>query len=165
MISLNRKEINKYVILSFVAVLSLGCFQQRKPTKLKLDFNNSLILSSESHFKNMSQLTFSGENAEAYFSADGRKLIYQAHDGDSLCDQIYIMDIESKSIELVSTGAGFTTCSFFKYPNETAFIPKGAVHRIENAFNKPVQIVEVQTGSILKESDIVRYKDVYGRVN
>ena len=54
---------------------------------------------------------------------------------------------------------------FFKNPNETAFIPKGAVHRIENAFNKPVQIVEVQTGSILKESDIVRYKDVYGRVN
>jgi len=54
---------------------------------------------------------------------------------------------------------------FFKYPNETAFIPKGAVHRIENTFNKPVQIVEVQTGSILKESDIVRYKDVYGRVN
>ena len=54
---------------------------------------------------------------------------------------------------------------FFKKPNETAFIPKGAVHRIENAFNKPVQIVEVQTGSILKESDIIRYKDVYGRVN
>ena len=52
---------------------------------------------------------------------------------------------------------------FFKNPNETAFIPKGAVHRIENLFNKPVQIVEVQTGSILMESDIVRYKDVYGR--
>ena len=122
MISLNRKEINKYVIFSFVAVLSLGCFHQRKPTKLKLDFNNSLILSSESHFKNMSQLTFSGENAEAYFSADGRKLIYQAHDGDSLCDQIYIMDIESKSVELVSTGAGVSTCSFFKYPNDNGII-------------------------------------------
>jgi len=122
MISLNRKEINKYVIFSFVAVLSLGCFHQRKPTKLKLDFNNSLILSSESHFRNMSQLTFSGENAEAYFSADGRKLIYQAHDGDSLCDQIYIMDIESKSVELVSTGAGVTTCSFFKYPNDNGII-------------------------------------------
>ena len=54
---------------------------------------------------------------------------------------------------------------FFKKPNETAFIPKGAVHRIENPFNKPVQIVEVQTGLILKESDIVRYKDIYGRVN
>ena len=54
---------------------------------------------------------------------------------------------------------------FFKNPNETAFIPKGAVHRIENPFNKPVQILEVQTGSILKESDIVRYKDIYGRAN
>ena len=54
---------------------------------------------------------------------------------------------------------------FFKNPNETAFIPKGAVHRIENPFNKTVQIVEVQTGSILKESDIVRYKDIYGRIN
>ena len=54
---------------------------------------------------------------------------------------------------------------FFKNPNETVFIPKGAVHRIENLFNKRVQIVEVQTGSILKETDIVRYKDIYGRVN
>ena len=54
---------------------------------------------------------------------------------------------------------------FFKKPNETVFIPKGAVHRIENPYNKSVQIVEVQTGSILKESDIVRYKDIYGRVS
>ena len=53
---------------------------------------------------------------------------------------------------------------FFKNPNDTAFIPKGAVHRIENPFDKPVQIIEVQTGSILKETDIVRYQDIYGRV-
>ena len=49
---------------------------------------------------------------------------------------------------------------FFKTPNETAFVPKGAVHRIENSFNKPVKIVEVQSGPILKETDIVRYKDI-----
>ena len=54
---------------------------------------------------------------------------------------------------------------FFKNPNESVFIPRGAIHRIENPFNKPVQIVEVQTGSILKETDITRYKDIYGRVN
>ena len=54
---------------------------------------------------------------------------------------------------------------FFKKPNETAFIPKGAIHRIENPFNKPVTIVEVQTGPIIKETDIVRYQDIYGRVN
>ena len=54
---------------------------------------------------------------------------------------------------------------FFRNPNETAIIPKGAVHRIENIFNKHVHIAEVQIGSILKETDIIRYKDVYGRVN
>jgi len=54
---------------------------------------------------------------------------------------------------------------FFKKPDESTFIPKGAVHRIENKFNIPVKIVEVQMGNILKETDIVRYKDVYGRVN
>ena len=54
---------------------------------------------------------------------------------------------------------------FFKKVNETAFIPKGSVHRIENLFSRPVKIMEVQIGSILKETDIVRYKDIYGRIN
>ena len=54
---------------------------------------------------------------------------------------------------------------FFKNPNESVFIPRGAIHRIENPFNESVQIVEVQTGSVLKETDITRYKDIYGRVN
>jgi len=53
---------------------------------------------------------------------------------------------------------------FFKNINETAFIPKGAIHRIENPFKKPAKIMEVQTGTILKETDIIRYQDVYGRV-
>ena len=54
---------------------------------------------------------------------------------------------------------------FFKNKNETVFIPKGSVHRIENPFNKTVKIVEVQMGNILRESDIIRYKDIYGRIN
>ena len=54
---------------------------------------------------------------------------------------------------------------FFKNTNETAFIPKGATHRIENPFNRAVKIIEVQTGPILKETDIIRFKDIYGRVN
>jgi mannose-6-phosphate isomerase-like protein (cupin superfamily) len=53
---------------------------------------------------------------------------------------------------------------FFKNINETAFIPKNAIHRIENPFKKPVKIIEVQTGAILKEADIIRYQDVYDRV-
>ena len=54
---------------------------------------------------------------------------------------------------------------FFKNINETAFIPRGSIHRIENLFKTPVKIMEVQTGTILKETDIIRYKDIYGRVN
>tara|TARA_B110000971_G_scaffold154152_1_gene157526 strand:+ start:313 stop:1518 length:1206 start_codon:yes stop_codon:yes gene_type:complete len=53
---------------------------------------------------------------------------------------------------------------FFKKINETVFIPKGSIHRIENIFSKPVKIVEAQLGSRLKESDIIRYQDLYGRV-
>ena len=48
--------------------------------------------------------------------------------------------------------------------NETVFIPAGAIHRIENYFKIPVKIIEVQTGSVLRESDIVRYQDIYGRI-
>ena len=54
---------------------------------------------------------------------------------------------------------------FYKRVNETAFIPMGAKHRIENLFIKPIKIMEIQTGKILKETDIIRYKDIYGRVN
>ena len=53
---------------------------------------------------------------------------------------------------------------FFKKQNESVFVPTGAVHRIENHFKKPVKIIEVQTGPILKETDIVRFQDIYGRI-
>ena len=55
--------------------------------------------------------------------------------------------------------------SFSKKINETIFIPKGAIHRVQNPYKKTVKIMEAQLGSILKETDIVRYEDIYGRVN
>ena len=55
--------------------------------------------------------------------------------------------------------------SFSKKINETIFIPKGAIHRVQNPTKKTVKIMEAQLGSILKETDIVRYEDIYGRVN
>ena len=53
---------------------------------------------------------------------------------------------------------------FNKKPNEHIFIPLEAIHRIQNPGKKPVKIMEAQVGSILKETDIVRYQDFYGRV-
>jgi len=55
--------------------------------------------------------------------------------------------------------------TFSKKPKESIFIPLKAIHRIENPNSNPVKIIEAQIGSILKETDIVRYKDIYGRAN
>ncbi len=54
--------------------------------------------------------------------------------------------------------------TFFKKTNDSVFVPKGSIHRIENIYNEPVKIVEAQLGKILKETDIIRYQDMYGRV-
>ena len=51
-----------------------------------------------------------------------------------------------------------------KKVSDSVFIPQGAIHRIETPHKVPVKILEIQTGSILKETDIVRYQDIYGRV-
>lgn len=81
-----------------------------------------LVFEGERHLKNVKQLTFGGENAEAYFSSDGTRLIFQAHKGEESCDQIYVMDLETEEVERVSTGYGVTTCSFFQYPHNDAII-------------------------------------------
>jgi Tol biopolymer transport system component len=70
----------------------------------------------ERHFHDIRQLTFGGENAEAYFSPDGRKLIFQATVRDAKCDQQYVLDLESGDVKLVSAGKGRTTCGYFDYP-------------------------------------------------
>ena len=53
---------------------------------------------------------------------------------------------------------------YLKKADESVFIPQGAVHRIENNYKQPIKIIEIQMGPILKESDIVRYRDIYGRI-
>ncbi|MBI4408191.1 MAG: PD40 domain-containing protein [Gemmatimonadetes bacterium] len=68
----------------------------------------------EPRLANLRMLTDGGENAEAYFSADGRRLIFQAtRPGESRCDQIYTMEANGSSLRRVSTGLGRTTCGFF----------------------------------------------------
>jgi Tol biopolymer transport system component len=56
--------------------------------------NNDLALPQEKHLRNVKQLTFGGENAEAYFSSDGKKLIFQSTREGHECDQIYTMNID-----------------------------------------------------------------------
>ena len=67
----------------------------------------------ERHLANVRQLTSGGQNAEAYFSADGTRIIFQATRPPYECDQIFTMNLDGSDVRLVSTGAGRTTCSFF----------------------------------------------------
>ena len=74
-----------------------------------------LEYAGERHLRNVRQLTFGGENAEAYWSADGTKLIFQSTRPPFACDQIFILDLQNPNAEprLVSTGKGRTTCAYF----------------------------------------------------
>lgn len=71
----------------------------------------------EKHLKNIRQLTHGGENAEAYFSPDGRRLIFQSTRTGAPCDQIYTINVDGTGERRVSTGDGRTTCSYF-YPGQ-----------------------------------------------
>ncbi len=73
----------------------------------------SLTFEGERRITNIRQLTFGGENAEAYFSYDGKKLIFQSKRDGRKCDQIYTMDLDGSNLRMVSTGKGRTTCAFF----------------------------------------------------
>ena len=78
----------------------------------------ALALPSEKHLGNVRQLTFGGQNAEAYFSLDDRTLIFQ-HQGNGVpCDQMYTIPVETPdgkpaTPKLVSNGKGRTTCGYY----------------------------------------------------
>jgi TolB protein len=77
---------------------------------------SALVLPQEHHLRNLKQLTDGGENAEAYFSFDGRRLTFQSTRGAHGCDQIYTMKTDGTDLTPISGDRGRTTCSFF-YPD------------------------------------------------
>ena len=115
---------NKYIF--GVLVCSIFFFSCKQNSKTKEDgtsgateVKNQLVYDEEVHLKNVKQLTYGGDNAEAYWSFDNKYLIFQrtnAEDGVE-CDQIFIGSIpnENAAFEytMVSTGKGRTTCSYF----------------------------------------------------
>jgi TolB protein len=75
---------------------------------------DSCHYAGETHLRNMRQLTFEGENAEAYLSFDEKHLSFQGHGTKpNTCDQIYSMTLDGKDVHRISTGKGHTTCSYY----------------------------------------------------
>jgi TolB protein len=75
----------------------------------------------ETHLQNLKQLTFGGQNAEAYFSFDGSKIIFQSTRPPFECDQIFSMNVDGSDVKLLNSGKGRTTCGFF-VPDGKSFI-------------------------------------------
>lgn len=95
-------------------------------TESGLDAADSLIYPGEKHFKNMRQLTFGGDNAEAYWSYDDSKLVMQSNyeKWGLECDQIFYFDVNTANLKdnkpvLLSTGLGRTTCAYFMPGDKT----------------------------------------------
>jgi Tol biopolymer transport system component len=90
--------------------------------------SDSLLYPGEKHLKNIRQLTFGGDNAEAYFSFDDRKVTFQTNNPawGLECDQIYFFEpataqMDKQPPQLISTGMGRTTCSYFM-PGDTSIL-------------------------------------------
>ncbi len=113
--------------LAFLALIVLpGCeSSQSEPADVEHAYDpatDSLRFAGEVHLRNIRQLTFGGNNAEAYWSFDDQQLIFQSdwdRINDQGCDQIYVMNADGSALEdgqpyrLVSTGKGRTTCGYF----------------------------------------------------
>jgi Tol biopolymer transport system component len=92
----------KYLLLFLVFIITLP-----------VNSLGQLRVDGEKHLQNIKQLTFGGENAEAYFSFDGRQLIFQSKRDNMGCDQIFSMNTDGSNVKRISNGEGRTTCSYF----------------------------------------------------
>ncbi|HEV2884029.1 MAG TPA: hypothetical protein VGW36_04180 [Pyrinomonadaceae bacterium] len=99
------------VILTAIVLLS-GL--SSSATTIDGERTNTIPSPDEKHLKNIKQLTFGGENAEAYFSSDGKQLIFQSTRDGRQCDQIYSMNVDGSNVRMLSTGTGRTTCAYFQ---------------------------------------------------
>lgn len=87
------------------------------------------------HLSNLRQLTHGGQNAEAYWSPDGTRLVFQSTRDPYQCDQIFVMNADGSDQRLVSTGKGRTTCGYFLKDNKS--IVYGSTHEAGDACPTP----------------------------
>ncbi len=122
----------RYILLLLV-ITSLGACKD-KPTQKKettspekevtAQTTSNLIFPEEKHFKNIKQITFGGDNAEAYWSFDDKQLVFQSNNKDwgVNCDQMFLMNatdvFKDSKPPMISTGKGRTTCAYFLPDNK-----------------------------------------------
>ncbi|HOD65495.1 MAG TPA: hypothetical protein PLR32_03065 [candidate division Zixibacteria bacterium] len=97
-------------------VLAAGCVKEVDRSAAPKTAADTLTYAThfrgERHLDRIRQLTFGGQNAEAYFNADATRLCFQSMRDTMSCDQIFTMNVDGSEVRMVSTGKGATTCSF-----------------------------------------------------
>ncbi len=107
--------VQKIALLLLSLSLIIGCANKESAVKPE---GGSFV---EGHMNKVTQLTFEGDNGEAYFSWDGKKLIFQSNRGGYGCDKIWIMNIDGSDKRMVSPAHGAHTCSFF-FPGDKKIV-------------------------------------------
>ena len=116
-----------FTIAAFISLFIFFSFSSSRKENAALSAD-SLRYPEEKHFKNLRQLTFGGDNAEAYWSFDSKMISFQSNNKEwgLGCDQIFYMPIAGMNLQdaktkptMISTGQGRTTCSFFLPGNKT----------------------------------------------
>jgi Tol biopolymer transport system component len=129
--SLSRRSMRLQIFLAALAIVSAGCSRRgaasASESRAARAAAEPLERPGERRLRNIRQLTFGGENAEAYFSFDGARLIFQSSREGRGCDQEYVMRLDGTAVQRVSTGAGAVTCGYF-FPDGSKILYSSTHH-------------------------------------
>ena len=121
---------NRWLIVPLLAAFLPSCAAERSPAVVRAPADGEHLIA------NLTQLTFGGQNAEAYFSPDGKRLIFQRQDDDHACDQQFVINVDGTGLERVSHGRGRTTCGYF-YDGGTRIFYSSTLHSGESCPPEP----------------------------
>jgi Tol biopolymer transport system component len=116
---------NKALFLCVVLFLLGGCAGAKSGTQIETRSRDGQF--RDRYMKNVTRLTTDGDNGEAYFSGDGKKLIFQSSRGGYSCDKIWTMNIDGSDKRMVSPNHGAHTCSFF-FPDGKRIVYSSTSH-------------------------------------
>lgn len=124
-------------ILYFLVLICtlISCKNDKKSSDVTNNEKSTLIFPEEKHFKSLKQITFGGDNAEAYWSFDDKQIVFQSNNKNwgVNCDQMFLMNVGETFQEtippMISTGFGRTTCAYF-LPDNKHFV-YGSTHLVD----------------------------------
>src|SRR5210317_995505 len=164
--------LDRFFYLVLLLLLTVSCKNDKSKTNINNQeietINDSLIYPEETHFKSLRQITFGGDNAEAYWSFDDQQIIFQSNNTEwgVGCDQMFLMQrdevFDTKQPPLISTGLGRTTCAYF-LPDNTHFIYASTHEGSEECPETPLRIEGRYVWPVYDSFDIYK-ADLQGNI-